>query len=208
MCLTLNAVLPLQVATNASFAIWATLFFSFFKKKQIHYFSSKISLPPFPPPPFWPHPCAPCRSVWRASPGHARLHARWDASIWAGSSHGAPIPGRPSHGHEAARHVSGRTLLKQQSRRRHHIRFEVHTFLSSLCFLKRAAAATQQPDLVAAKSNIYSLEHVMDIKCNFLIGKREREKSSLNTTCDPANYSVVILLKCEDIFPPHRFHSG
>lgn len=150
-----------------------------------------------------------CRSVWRASPGHARLHARWDASIWAGSSHGAALPGRPSHGHEAARHVSGRTLLKQQSRR-HHIRFEVHTFLSSLCFLKQAAAAaaTQQPDLVAAKSNLYSLEHTMDIKCNFLIGKRERErerKGSLNTTCDPEIYSVVILLNCEDVFPPIGF---
>lgn len=56
---------------------------------------------------------------------------------------------------------------------------------------------------MAAKSNIYSLEHVMDIKCNFLIGKREREKKQpKHTTCDPENYSVVILLKCEDIFPP------
>lgn len=92
-----------------------------------------------------------CRSVRRSSPGHAKLLARWDASIRAGSSYGSPLPGRPSHGHEAACHVSSRTLLKQQSS--HHIRFEVHTFLSSLCFLKRAAAK-QQSDLVVVKSNI------------------------------------------------------
>lgn len=79
-------------------------------------------------------PCIFCRSVWRSTSGHAKLHAWRDASIWAGSSYGAPLPGRPSHGHEAARHVSSWALLKQQSS--HHIRFEVNTFLSSLCFFK------------------------------------------------------------------------
>ncbi|XP_036961036.1 BUB3-interacting and GLEBS motif-containing protein ZNF207b isoform X1 [Acanthopagrus latus] len=73
-------------------------------------------------------------SVWCSSSGHARLHAWRDASIWAGSSYGAPLPGRPSHGHETACHVSSWTLLKQQSS--HHIRFGVNTFLSSLCLFK------------------------------------------------------------------------
>lgn len=74
------------------------------------------------------------RSVWRPSSGHAQLHAWRDAPVRAGSSYGATLPGRHSHGHEAARHVSSWTLLTQQSS--HHIRFGVNTFLSSLCFFK------------------------------------------------------------------------
>lgn len=77
--------------------------------------------------------CACSRSVRCPSSGHAKLHAWRDASVWSGSSYGATLPGRHSHGHEAARHVSSWTLLKQQSS--HHIRFEVNTFLS-LCFFK------------------------------------------------------------------------
>lgn len=78
--------------------------------------------------------CAISRSVWCSSSGHAKLHAWRDASVRSGSSYGATLPGGHSHGHEAARHVSSWTLLKQQSS--HHIRFEVNTFLSSLCFFK------------------------------------------------------------------------
>ncbi|XP_035515740.1 BUB3-interacting and GLEBS motif-containing protein ZNF207b isoform X3 [Morone saxatilis] len=88
-------------------------------------------------------------SVWGSSSGHAKLHAWRDASIWAGSSYGSPLPGRPSHGHEATRHVSGWTLLKQQSS--HHIRFEVNTFLSSI-FKPSCKQRAVRP--VMAKTNI------------------------------------------------------
>uniref|UniRef100_G3Q6Z2 Zinc finger protein 207 n=1 Tax=Gasterosteus aculeatus aculeatus TaxID=481459 RepID=G3Q6Z2_GASAC len=85
------------------------------------------------------HEAPHARSVRRSSSGHAELHAWGDASLRAGSSYGAPLPGRPSHGHEAARHVSGWALLKRQSS--HHIRFGVNTFLSSLCFFKPSCKA-------------------------------------------------------------------
>ncbi|XP_061882922.1 BUB3-interacting and GLEBS motif-containing protein ZNF207-like isoform X2 [Entelurus aequoreus] len=71
-------------------------------------------------------------SVWCPSTGYANLHAWRDASVWAGSSSGALLPGRPPHGHEATCHVTCRALLKQQSS--HHIRFEVSLrFLGVKC---------------------------------------------------------------------------
>lgn len=139
-------------------------------------------------------PCALCRSVWCPSSGHAKLHAWGDASIWAGSSNGAPLPGRPSHGHEAACHVSGWTLLKQQSS--HHIRFEVNTFLSSLCFFKPSCLQRAVRPVVVKTSN--SLEH-MDIKCNIFIGKQH------NTTQVLDSYLVVIWLHVRIYFFPIGF---
>lgn len=141
-------------------------------------------------------PCAFCRSVWCPSSGHAKLHAWRDASIWAGSSNGAPLPGRPSHGYEATCHVSSWTLLKQQSS--HHIRFEVNTFLSSLCFFKPSCQQRAVKPVVVKTNN--SLEH-MDIKCNIFIGKQH------NTTQVPDSY-LVIWLHVRIYFFSHRFHSG
>lgn len=96
--------------------------------------------------------CARYRSVWGPSCRHAKLHAWRDASIWSGSSYGATLPGRHSHGHEATCHVSSWTLLKQQSS--HHIRFEVNTFLSSLCFFKPSCKQRAVTPVVV-KTNIF-----------------------------------------------------
>lgn len=95
--------------------------------------------------------CACFRSVWCPSSGHAKLYAWRNASVWSGSSYGATLPGRHSHGHGAACHVSSWTLLKQQSS--HHIRFEVNTFLS-LCFFEPSCKQRAVRPVVV-KTNIF-----------------------------------------------------
>lgn len=58
--------------------------------------------------------CSVYRSVWCSSPGHARISSWRNASIWSGTSDGAPVPEwtpPPSDGNETARNVARWPLL-------------------------------------------------------------------------------------------------
>ncbi|KAG7485021.1 BUB3-interacting and GLEBS motif-containing protein ZNF207 isoform X2 [Solea senegalensis] len=141
-------------------------------------------------------------SVWCSSSGHAKLHTRWDASIWAGSSYGSPLPGRPSHGYAAARHVSGWTLLKQHCS--HHIRFEVNTFLSSsLCFFKPSSKQrTVRP--VAVKTSIICYD-TWTFNVTSILENSQTPHTFLTDILWLFDLHVRIYIY---IFFPHRFHSG
>lgn len=136
------------------------------------------------------------RSVWRPSSGHAKLHTWWDASIWAGSSNGATISGWAAPGYEAPCHVSSRALLKQQSI--HHIRFEVNTFLSPLCFFKPSCKQRAVKPVVV-KTNIVCY-NTWTFNVTPLLEHSQ-------TTTYVSNSFVYIWLHVR-IYFSHRFHSG
>lgn len=58
--------------------------------------------------------CFVYRSVWCSSPGHARLSSWSNASLWSGTSDGAPVPkwtSSTSNGNETSCHVARWPLL-------------------------------------------------------------------------------------------------
>lgn len=135
--------------------------------------------------------CFLCRPVWCSSSGHARLHAWRDASLWAGSSYGAPIPGRASHGHETTRHVSSRTLLKPHCS--HCIRFEVNTFLSSLCFFKPSSKKRTVEAVAVTTNDICYNTWTFNVTSLLRKKNSQRPHTFLTNICDE-------LITCEDVY--------